>query len=64
MFEGTFAFVDDPVEKLHAFVATNEGLGAPSGGLKRVLDANLTRATVGRITITGMTGKKSKEITF
>ena len=23
MFEGTFAFIDDPVEKLHAFVATN-----------------------------------------
>ncbi len=64
MFEGTFTFIDDPVEKLHAFIATNEGLGAPSEGLKRVLDANLTRAMVGRITITGMTGKKSKEITF
>ncbi len=64
MFEGTFSFVEDPAEKLHAFVATNEGLGAPSAGLQKVLDANLTKATVGRITITNITGKKSREIDY
>jgi nitroimidazol reductase NimA-like FMN-containing flavoprotein (pyridoxamine 5'-phosphate oxidase superfamily) len=64
MFEGTFSFVEDPAEKLHAFVATNEGLGNPSDSLRKVLGANLARATVGRITITDITGKKSKEIDF
>jgi hypothetical protein len=52
----------DPKEKLHAFVVTNEGLGAPSENLKKVLDANLASVTVGRITIERITGKKSKEI--
>lgn len=64
MFEGKFAFVDDPAEKLHAFVATNEGLAAPSQSLQKVLDANLAQATVGKITITAITGKKSKEIDY
>jgi nitroimidazol reductase NimA-like FMN-containing flavoprotein (pyridoxamine 5'-phosphate oxidase superfamily) len=64
MFEGTFSLVTDPAEKLHAFVKTNEGLGAPSESLQKVLDAHLGRATVGKITITDMTGKKSKEITL
>ena len=62
MFGGRVTFVEDPAEKLHAFVVTNEGLGAPSEGLRRVLDANLARATVGRISIDHITGKKSKEI--
>lgn len=47
----------DPKEKLHAFVVTNEGLGAPSENLKKVLDANLASVTVGRITIERITGK-------
>jgi uncharacterized protein len=64
MFEGTFNFVEDPTEKLHAFVTTNEGLAAPSDSLRKVLSSNLARATVGRITLTHITGKKSKEIDF
>ena len=64
MFEGTFNFVTDPKEKLHAFIKTNEALAAPSESLQKVLDAHLDRTTVGRITITAMTGKKTKEITI
>ncbi len=64
MFEGTFSLVTDPAERLRAFVAINEGLAAPSQSLQRVLDANLARAAVGRIKITAITGKKSKEIDY
>jgi nitroimidazol reductase NimA-like FMN-containing flavoprotein (pyridoxamine 5'-phosphate oxidase superfamily) len=62
MFEGKVTLVNDPKEKLHALVVTNKGLGAPSENLRKVLDANLARVTVGRITIDRITGKKSKEI--
>jgi hypothetical protein len=58
MFEGLFSFVTDPIEKLHAFVLTNECLGVPSESLQKVLDTNLVKTTVGKITILSMTGKK------
>lgn len=64
MFEGTFNFIEDPAEKLHAFIATNVGLGAPSASLQKVLNANLAKVIVGKITITNLTGKKSKEIEY
>ncbi|TRO48182.1 hypothetical protein E2P65_03320, partial [Candidatus Bathyarchaeota archaeon] len=49
MFQGEVTFVEDPEEKLRAFVMTNRQLDAPSEGLQRILDEHLERATVGRI---------------
>ncbi len=41
---------------------TNRQLDAPSEGLQRVMDEHLERATVGRITIDNLTGKKTKGV--
>jgi len=62
MFQGEVTFVDDPEEKLHAFVMTNRQLDAPSEGLQRILDEHLERATVGRIMMSKLTGKRTKGV--
>jgi nitroimidazol reductase NimA-like FMN-containing flavoprotein (pyridoxamine 5'-phosphate oxidase superfamily) len=62
MFQGEVTFVEDPEEKLHAFVMTNKQLDAPSEGLQRVLDEHLERATVGKIRMSKLTGKKTKGV--
>lgn len=62
MFRGEVSFVEDMEEKLHAFVMTNRQLDAPSEGLQRVLDEHLERATVGRIRMSNLTGKKTKGV--
>ena len=62
MFRGEVSFVEDMEEKLHAFVMTNRQLEAPTEGLQRVLDEHLERATVGRIRMSNLTGKKTKGV--
>ena len=64
MFQGEVTFVEDMEEKLHAFVMTNRQLDAPSEGLQRVLDEHLERATVGKIRMSNLTGKKTKGVKF
>jgi nitroimidazol reductase NimA-like FMN-containing flavoprotein (pyridoxamine 5'-phosphate oxidase superfamily) len=64
IFRGKVSFIEDVEEKRHAFLVTNRHLKAPSEGLKRILDENLERTTVGRVSIEYMTGKKSKEVTI
>ena len=62
MFRGEVTFVEDLEEKRHAFIMTNRQLDAPSEGLQRVMDENLERATVGKITMDNLTGKKTKGV--
>jgi nitroimidazol reductase NimA-like FMN-containing flavoprotein (pyridoxamine 5'-phosphate oxidase superfamily) len=62
MFRGEVTFVEDMEEKLRAFVMTNRQLDAPSEGLQRVLDEHLERATVGKIRMSNLTGKKTKGV--
>jgi nitroimidazol reductase NimA-like FMN-containing flavoprotein (pyridoxamine 5'-phosphate oxidase superfamily) len=62
MFRGRVSFVEDLNEKRHAFLVTNRHLGAPSEGLRRVLEDNLARTTVGKISLEYLSGKKSKEV--
>ncbi|MBA7594070.1 hypothetical protein ES703_01006 [subsurface metagenome] len=62
MFQGEVTFIEDMEEKLHAFVMTNRQLDAPSEGLQRVLDEHLERATVGKIRMSNLTGKKTKGV--
>ena len=62
MFRGEVTFVEDLEEKRHAFIMTNRQLDAPSEGLQRVMDEHLERATVGRITMEYLTGKKTKGV--
>ena len=62
MFQGEVTFVEDIEEKRHAFIMTNRQLDAPSEGLQRVMDEHLERATVGRIRMDNLTGKKTKGV--
>jgi len=64
MFEGKVTFVEDPEEKRHAFLILNSHLEAPSEGLRRILDENLARTTVGKVSLEYVSGKKSKEISL
>jgi len=62
MFQGEVTFVEDIEEKRHAFIMTNRQLDAPSEGLQRVMDEHLEQATVGRIRMENLTGKKTKGV--
>lgn len=62
MFRGKVSFVEDPDEKRRAFLVTNRRLRAPSEGLRRILDENMARTTVGKISLDYLSGKKSKEV--
>ena len=59
MFQGTVEFVEDMDEKRRAFILTNRQLEAPSEGLQRIMDEHLARATVGKISLDYLTGKKT-----
>ena len=64
MFHGKVSFIDDMKQKRQALMIINKQLRSPSESLEDVLNSNLARTTVGKISIKYLSGKKSKEISI